>query len=152
MEYMGPVRLKDVEEVQQKIVSIIRHLEDMGEIVVSRVGEEVLVGGDVEPEFRWDSISSLGFNVEKVLAEVDHQTLAIALTVTRLDIFKRLTKPMSLAKRIKLKRTMWKLKNLSVEDVADAQNEIISIVQKSILSKNTESEDTGIMVAHEEIK
>ncbi|MDR1374123.1 MAG: flagellar motor switch protein FliG, partial [Treponema sp.] len=36
MEYMGPVRLKDVEEAQQKIVSIIRHLEDTGEIVVAR--------------------------------------------------------------------------------------------------------------------
>ena len=44
MEYMGPVRLKDVEEAQQKIVSIIRHLEDAGEIVIARNGEdEVLV-------------------------------------------------------------------------------------------------------------
>jgi flagellar motor switch protein FliG len=43
MEYMGPVRLKDVEESQQKIVSIIRHLEDTGEIVVARVGEDELV-------------------------------------------------------------------------------------------------------------
>ncbi|MCL2879405.1 MAG: flagellar motor switch protein FliG [Treponema sp.] len=43
MEYMGPVRLKDVEEAQQKIVSIIRHLEDTGEIVVARSGEDELV-------------------------------------------------------------------------------------------------------------
>ncbi|GMO21619.1 MAG: flagellar motor switch protein FliG [Spirochaetaceae bacterium] len=43
MEFMGPVRLKDVEESQQKIVSIIRHLEDTGEIVVSRAGEDELV-------------------------------------------------------------------------------------------------------------
>ncbi|MDR0785332.1 MAG: flagellar motor switch protein FliG [Treponema sp.] len=43
MEFMGPVRLKDVEEAQQKIVSIIRRLEDAGEIVVSRVGEDELV-------------------------------------------------------------------------------------------------------------
>jgi flagellar motor switch protein FliG len=43
MEYMGPVRLKDVEEAQQKIVSIIRHLEDIGEIVVARSGEDELV-------------------------------------------------------------------------------------------------------------
>ncbi|MDR0496103.1 MAG: flagellar motor switch protein FliG, partial [Treponema sp.] len=42
MEYMGPVRLKDVEESQQKIVSIIRHLEDTGEIVVARAGEDEL--------------------------------------------------------------------------------------------------------------
>lgn len=44
MEYMGPVRLKDVEEAQQKIVNIIRKLEDSGEIVVSRGGgDEIIV-------------------------------------------------------------------------------------------------------------
>jgi flagellar motor switch protein FliG len=43
MEFMGPVRLKDVEEAQQKIVSIIRHLEDTGEIVIARAGEDELV-------------------------------------------------------------------------------------------------------------
>jgi flagellar motor switch protein FliG len=43
MEYMGPVRLKDVEEAQQKIVSIIRHLEDVGEIVIARSGEDEMV-------------------------------------------------------------------------------------------------------------
>jgi flagellar motor switch protein FliG len=44
MEYMGPVRMKDVEEAQQKIVSIIRHLEDQGEIVISRgEGDELVV-------------------------------------------------------------------------------------------------------------
>ncbi|MBN1649383.1 MAG: flagellar motor switch protein FliG [Spirochaetales bacterium] len=43
MEYMGPIRLKDVEETQQKIVSIIRKLEDAGEIVVARSGEDEMV-------------------------------------------------------------------------------------------------------------
>lgn len=43
MEYMGPVRLKDVEEAQQKIVSIIRKLEEQGEIVVARSGEDEMV-------------------------------------------------------------------------------------------------------------
>ncbi|MGN0378062.1 MAG: flagellar motor switch protein FliG [Butyrivibrio sp.] len=44
MEFMGPVRLKDVEEAQQKIVNIIRKLEDSGEIVVSRGGgDEIIV-------------------------------------------------------------------------------------------------------------
>ncbi len=43
MEYMGPVRLKDVEESQQKIVSIIRKLEEQGEIVVARSGEDEMV-------------------------------------------------------------------------------------------------------------
>jgi flagellar motor switch protein FliG len=43
MEYMGPVRRVDVEESQWKIVSIIRHLEETGEIVVARAGEDELV-------------------------------------------------------------------------------------------------------------
>lgn len=38
MEFMGPVRMKDVEEAQQKVVSVIRKLEDSGEIVISRGG------------------------------------------------------------------------------------------------------------------
>ncbi len=44
MEFMGPVRMKDVEEAQQKIVNIIRKLEDSGEIIISRGGgDEVIV-------------------------------------------------------------------------------------------------------------
>ena len=43
MEFMGPVRMKDVEEAQQKIVSVIRKLEEMGEIVISRGGGDEIV-------------------------------------------------------------------------------------------------------------
>ena len=43
MEFMGPVRMKDVEEAQQKIVNIIRKLEDSGEIVISRGGGDELI-------------------------------------------------------------------------------------------------------------
>lgn len=38
MEFMGPVRMRQVEEAQQKFVSIIRKLEEAGEIVVSGRG------------------------------------------------------------------------------------------------------------------
>ena len=43
MEFMGPVRMKDVEEAQQKIVNVIRKLEDSGEIVISRGGGDEIV-------------------------------------------------------------------------------------------------------------
>ena len=43
MEVMGPVRMKDVEEAQQKIVNIIRKLEDSGELVISRGGGDDIV-------------------------------------------------------------------------------------------------------------
>lgn len=44
MQYMGPVRVSDVEAAQQKIVDVVRRLEDAGEIIIAgRGGEEELV-------------------------------------------------------------------------------------------------------------
>lgn len=44
MEFMGPVRIKDVEQAQQKIVNTIRTLEDAGEIIIVRnEGDELFV-------------------------------------------------------------------------------------------------------------
>jgi len=44
MEVMGPVRLRDVEEAQQRIVNLIRKLDEEGEIVIIRGQEELVVG------------------------------------------------------------------------------------------------------------
>jgi flagellar motor switch protein FliG len=43
LEFMGPVRLRDVEEAQTRIVGIIRRLEETGEIVVARGGGDDVV-------------------------------------------------------------------------------------------------------------
>lgn len=43
IEFMGPVRLKDVEEAQMKILAIIRRLEDTGEIVIARSAEDTMI-------------------------------------------------------------------------------------------------------------
>lgn len=43
IQYMGPVRLRDVEEAQQRIVAVIRRLEDQGQIIVSRGGRDEFV-------------------------------------------------------------------------------------------------------------
>ncbi len=43
IEYMGPVRLRDIEETQQRIVATIRRLEDMGEIIIARGGEDEVI-------------------------------------------------------------------------------------------------------------
>ncbi|AXI09081.1 flagellar motor switch protein FliG [Oceanobacillus zhaokaii] len=43
MEYLGPVRLRDVEEAQTRIVAIIRRLEDIGEIVIARGGGDDII-------------------------------------------------------------------------------------------------------------
>lgn len=43
MEFLGPVRLMDVEKAQQRIVGIIRRLDEAGEIVMSRGGEDAII-------------------------------------------------------------------------------------------------------------
>ncbi|WP_058307817.1 flagellar motor switch protein FliG [Gracilibacillus massiliensis] len=43
MEFMGPVRLRDVEEAQSRIVSTIRRLEEVGEIVIARGGGDDII-------------------------------------------------------------------------------------------------------------
>jgi len=41
--FLGPVRLRDVEDAQQQIVNVIRRLEDSGEIIISRGGGDEIV-------------------------------------------------------------------------------------------------------------
>lgn len=43
MEIMGPVRLRDVEEAQMRIVSVIRRLEEAGEIIIARGGGDDII-------------------------------------------------------------------------------------------------------------
>lgn len=43
IEIMGPVRLRDVEEAQSRIVAIIRRLEDAGEIIIARGGGDDII-------------------------------------------------------------------------------------------------------------
>jgi flagellar motor switch protein FliG len=43
MEFMGPVRLKDVEEAQSRIVGVIRQLEESEEIVIARGGGDDMI-------------------------------------------------------------------------------------------------------------
>ncbi len=43
LEFMGPVRLREVEEAQQRIVAVIRRLDESGEIIISRGGEDAII-------------------------------------------------------------------------------------------------------------
>lgn len=43
IEFMGPVRIRDIEDAQQNIVNIIRKLEEDGEIITPRGGDEIIV-------------------------------------------------------------------------------------------------------------
>lgn len=43
LQFLGPVRLRDVEEAQRRIVAVVRQLEESGEIIISRGGEDDVV-------------------------------------------------------------------------------------------------------------
>lgn len=43
IEFMGPVRLRDIEDAQQNVVNVIRKLEEDGEIIIPRGGAEIVV-------------------------------------------------------------------------------------------------------------
>lgn len=43
IEYMHNIRMRDVEEAQQRIVGIIRHLEEEGELVIGKGGEDEII-------------------------------------------------------------------------------------------------------------
>lgn len=43
IEFLGPIRLRDVEEAQQRIVQVIRRLDETGDIIISRGGEDALI-------------------------------------------------------------------------------------------------------------
>lgn len=43
IEFMGPVRIRDIEDAQQNVVNVIRKLEEEGEIITPRGGDEIIV-------------------------------------------------------------------------------------------------------------
>ncbi|MEW6661721.1 MAG: flagellar motor switch protein FliG [Bacillota bacterium] len=43
IEFLGPTRLRDVEEAQQRIVQVIRRLDESGEIIIGRGGEDAII-------------------------------------------------------------------------------------------------------------
>ncbi|MFY9297578.1 MAG: flagellar motor switch protein FliG [Limnochordia bacterium] len=43
IDYMGPVRLRDIEEAQSRIVAVVRRLEEAGDLVISRGEEDELI-------------------------------------------------------------------------------------------------------------
>jgi flagellar motor switch protein FliG len=40
MEYLRNIRMRDVEEAQQRVVAVIRRLEEEGEVVISKDGKD----------------------------------------------------------------------------------------------------------------
>ena len=131
MDFMGPIRLIDVEERQQNIVSIIRHLEDMGEIVITRAGDELLVEETASPKTRltFDEAISKADDVS-ILYEIEYRTLVTALHLSPAWMYDKLSKAMPLFKRCKFKRDITK-RSVLFEDVENAREHIISVLSGS---------------------
>jgi flagellar motor switch protein FliG len=137
----GSLRLKDVEESQKNIVSIIRRLEDAGEIVIDHTGENELVAGKpIKSKSRWDYILPKLSSTEKdlLIKKVEYKTLVTAFKLTRRDVFEKYIKTMKFFERLKLKRDICRLKDVGVDDVVEAQNEIMTIVRELVSSESTE--------------
>ena len=153
MEYMGPIRLKDVEDAQEKIVSIVRHLEDTGEIVIARAGEDEIIieeaGEEIKKtDFLWGNIMFLSDDyIKKLISAIDRTTLAKALKVSNHKIYRKLTEYMGFFDRQKLKHTIKKLNDLNIDDVIEAQNKIILMITEPSLS--LEIEDDGMEVSRD---
>jgi len=132
MEYMGPVRLKDVEEAQQKIVSIIRHLEDTGEIVIARAGEDELVSASKEEmKYEYDDLDDVVVEsddlIKKAVATLDEQTLVVALKLCSRAVYRKLTNSMNLWKRCRLMKKIV-FTDASLFDVTAAQKNVMSVI------------------------
>jgi len=149
MDYMGPVRLKDVEEAQSKIVAIIRHLEDTGEIVAARAGDDLIVDGKISDTQTPDDNQNLPYETtEGMLANsrkdvfemIDDDTLAVSLFGA--DKFQKemIFKNLSFLKKLKVKRLIKNLKEVWQDDVRDAQIQITEILRKNLDENDIKTE------------
>jgi flagellar motor switch protein FliG len=131
MEYMGPVRLTDVEVCQQKIVSIIRHLEDTGEIVITRAGDEILVEetAGIKTRLTFAEAISKADDVS-ILYEIEYRTLVTALQLSPSWMYEKLSKSMPFFKRCKFRRDIRK-RPVLFEDVENAREHIITVLSGS---------------------
>jgi len=141
MDYMGPVRLKDVEEAQDKIISIIRYLEERGEIIIARGEDEMVYGKCPKPEFRWEDLLTINDDdIKRIIAKADYQTLLISLKLASPKIINKFTKSFGFFKRLIFKRDIQRL-NTSIDAITYAQHEIITIYLYPPSPEDTEDED-----------
>jgi len=144
MDYMGPIRLKDAEAAQQKIVSIITYLEKSGEINIIHPGKEEVVGEGKQIK---DNISF--FDFVKKLNEI--QILEIHKNIPLDSIIKSLVwvQPFTKNKLLfhlsfwnKIKYNNWinqaKKRVYNIEDIFNAQQEIMTFFLKKEEEKDGE--------------
>jgi len=159
MEYMGPIRLSDAEEAQSKIVSIIRYLEETGELIVARAGDDILVDGGISGEqasnekqkLPYESMTYLLlYSKKEIFENLDDNTLAVSLFGADKSQKETVYKKLKFDKIIKVKKILKSLNEIWLDDVRDAQITITGILKENFDENDIESK--GTMTAFEVIK
>ena len=155
MDYMGPVRLRDIEEAQQKIVSIVRHLDDIGEIVIVRSGEDELI--DSEPFYqkeKTERLLPLEYNQyllnksnKSVLNDTDDGTIALAVYGISRNTRKYILSHLNFIRRFKINRLLGELKQVWMDKVNNAQNEIIRRIQLLESDSETKNDEVSVEIS-----
>jgi|GEM_PF-2084916 len=150
MEYMGPVRLSDVEEAQSKIIAICRHLEETGEIIIARAGDDVLVDdkkynektSKENKELPFDSmIYLLAYRKKDIYEKINNKSLAIALFGADEYQRKLVFKNLSFIKKLEVKKMLKNLKGIWYENIYDAQLQITEALKESLDENDTKENE-----------
>jgi len=150
MEYMGPVRIKDIEEAQSKIIAICKHLEDTGEIIIARANEDEILVDDIKYNEKvlidnkilpYDSVSYLlAYSKKEVFEKIDNDILAVSLFGTDKNQRKMVYKKLNFKKKLKVKGLIKKIKEIWYDDIRDAQLQIIEILKKNFDENDIDQE------------
>ena len=149
MDYIGPVRLNDVKEAQSKIVAIIRHLEDTGEIVIARANDDLIIGekendkpaSTCDNRLPYDAMGYLlAYSKKDVFEKIDNDTLAISLFGADKNQKELIFRKLSFSKEVKVKRAIKNLVEIWQDDVRDAQIQVTKMLQENFDENDIKTE------------
>ena len=150
MDYIGPIRLKEVEEAQAKIIAVIRHFEDTGEIVAVRADDELIVDEKI-PEKQTTTDNQglpyktmdylLAYSKKDVFERIDNETLAVSLFAADKYQKEMIFKNLSFNKKLKVKRLIKNLKEIWQDDVREAQKHVTEILRENLDEDDIKTEE-----------
>ena len=132
MEYMGPIRKRDIEEAQEKIVTIIRKLEESSEIILCRPGEDELIGEEKKPKKNitfYKFITNLtDIQILELHNNIDLNFIIKALIHVEPCIVYKLLRSLSIRKALQFKWWLYKARKrcYDLNDMINAQEEIMN--------------------------
>jgi flagellar motor switch protein FliG len=137
MEYMGPIRTKDIEASQADIVKIIRHLEKEGDIIIARCFENEYAiyknEADVDIDIKLALAKLEGFEdnaIKELLKKIDIVDIYKAF-VTQNYYKSKIIKNLSFFRRCMLRRISG-LTTLSFTEIKDVQERVAEVINSTI--------------------